>query len=123
MAGIVDRSEVAQFFNTVFHALVDDDTLVELVTALHHAMTHSVDFLQTLDGPDLRIKQGLEDKVHTFLVVGHVVHDHFFLATWQRHLDKSVVDADALHASLGQHRLIVHVVELVLDRTTAAVQD
>ena len=110
MTCVVNRSEVAKFLDTILYALVNDDTLLELVTTLHYAVSYSVDFLQVLDGADFRVEQALEHEVHTFLVVRHVVHDLLLLAIRQFNLDESVIKTDTLYTTLCQYRLIVHII-------------
>ena len=50
-------------------------------------------------------------------------HDLLLASIGQLHLDKSLVEADTLYATLGKDALAVHVVELVLDRTATAVEN
>ena len=83
MASVVHRGKVAKFFNTLFHFGRNDTAIVILVATLHDAMTHGVNLLEVANGANLFIEQHLEHEVHTLLVVGHVVHNHFFLAVWQ----------------------------------------
>ena len=52
-----------------------------------------------------------------------VGHDLLLASVGQLHLDKSLVEADTLYATLGKDALAVHVVELVLDRTATAVEN
>ena len=85
-------------------------------------MAHGVDFIEALDGTILLAEQLLEHEVHTFLVVGHVVHEDFLLSVRQGELQEGVVEADALYATLCQHGLVVHVVKFILDGTTTTIQ-
>ena len=57
VACVVNRSQVAEFLYTVFHALVDNHALAELVAALHDAVSHSVNLVEALDSANLFIEQ------------------------------------------------------------------
>ena len=123
VASVMNRCEVAQTLYASLNTLVHEATLLEEVAALHNTVTNSVDFIEALDGAILFVEQCLEHEVHTLFMVGHVVHQDFLLAVGQSQFQEGVVKSDALHATLCQHRLIVHVVKFVLDGTTSAVQD
>ena len=115
VSGVVDGCQVAEALDAVFHFFGDDAAFLEEVAALHDAVAYGVDFVEAFDGSVFVAEQGLEHKVHAFLVVGHVVHEHFLLAVGQSEFQECLVEADALNAALGEHALIVHVVEFVLD--------
>ena len=83
---------------------------------MHHAVTYGIDFLQVLDDTNLGIGQQREDELHTFGMLGDVVHDLLFLTIGELHLDKCTVQAHALSTTTGHHTLVVHVVQCVLDR-------
>ena len=123
VAQAVYRGEVDQALNALLHLRRDEATLLEEVAALHHAVADSVDLVEVLDGADLRIEQTLEDQGHTLLMGRQVGHDLLLASVGQLHLDKSLVEADTLYATLGKDALAVHVVELVLDRTATAVEN
>ena len=84
-------------------------------------MAHGINFAQVVNGTNLLVEKGLENEVHTLLVVGHVVHNHLFLAVWERQFQESLVKSNAFNTSLCQNRLVVHVVELVLNGRAATV--
>ena len=118
---IVYRCKVAKTLYTVFHFLCYDATLFKQVATLHDTVTHCIYFVKAFDGSILRTEQGLKHEVHTFLMVGHIVHEFCLLAIGKCQLEESVVQSDAFHSALYQDRLVVHVVQLVFDGTTTAV--
>ena len=115
VACVVDGREVAQALDAFLHTLVNDDTLLVEVAALHDAVAHGVNLVKALDGSDFRVEKTLEHEVHAFLVVGHVVHYFLLLAAGQRDLDECLVEADALNSSGCKHGVVVHVVKFVFD--------
>ena len=102
VAGVVYRCQIAEAFDALFHAFVHDDTLLKEVTTLHDAVAYSVDFVKTLYRSYLRIGEQTEHKVHTLLVVGHVVHYLFLLAIGESNLYESLIESDALRTT-GSH--------------------
>src|SRR3712207_491952 len=103
MAYIMHRCKVAKTFYAFFYLPVYDHDFLEKVAALHHTVPYSINLIQILYCPDLRIKQAFEHKIHTLFMVGHIVHNDFLLTVWQSYLDKSLVEPDTLHATLCQH--------------------
>ena len=85
-------------------------------------MSYSVDFVEALDGTDLRIEEALEHEVDAFLVVRHVVHNLLLLAVGESHLNECLVEADTLNTACCQYGVVVHIVKLVLDGRTSTVQ-
>ena len=122
VARIVDGSEIDQTFNARFNLRRDDAALFEDVTALHDAVPYGVDLVQALQCADLGIQQHLEHKRHALLVGGQIGHDLALLSIVEIHLDEGFIEPNALHASLCQHPLISHVIELILDGAAATVQ-
>ena len=102
MAGVVYRCQIAEAFNTFLYAFVHDDTLLEEVTTLHNAVAYGVNLIETLYRSYLRIGEQTEHKVHTLLVVGHVVHYLFLLAIRESNLYESLIESDALRTT-GSH--------------------
>ena len=115
VAGIVDRGEVDEALNALFHFGSHDAALLEEVASLHDAVAHSVDLVEALDGANLGVEKHLEHQGHAFLVGGQVGHDLLLLAVVELHLDECAVDSDALHAALCENALVGHVVKLVFD--------
>ena len=75
----------------------NDDTGRFIVKSQKTGKTY---FVEALDSAILLAEQLLEHEVHTFLVVGHVVHEDFLFAVGQGEFQESVVEADALYATL-----------------------
>ena len=122
MACIVYGSQVAEALDTVLYFLGYDAALLKEVATLHDAVTYGVDLVEALQRTILGVEQQAEYKLHAFLVVGHVVHYLFLAAVFEGHFHEGVVQSYALGATLCQHALVVHVVQLVLDGAAATVQ-
>ena len=111
----MQRSQVGALLKHLQHLIVEQHALVELLAAMHHAVTHGVDFLEVLDGPNLGVGEQREDELHTLGVLGNVVHDGFLLAIGEFHFHESAVQTHALGPTRGQHLFGIHVIERVLD--------
>ena len=57
-AGVVQRGEVGERLDTIDDLLVDEHALREELSAVSHAVTDGVDFLQVLDDAHLRVDEG-----------------------------------------------------------------
>ena len=116
------RGEVDEALDAFLHLWRDEAALLEEVAALHDAVANGPNLVEALDGSELRVEKALEHELHALLVGWQVGHDLLLLAVGELHLDEGVVDADALHATLGEHGLVGHVVEFILNAAAAAVQ-
>ena len=67
--GVVQRSEVGERLDAIDDLLVDEDALWEQFSAVGHAVTDSIDFLQVLDDAHLRVDQCLQNQLDAFGVV------------------------------------------------------
>ncbi len=123
VGGVVQGSQVADGLEGLKHLVGEQHALVELLAAVHHAMTHGIDFLQVLDDTNLGVSQQREDELHALGMLGDVVHDLLLLAIGQFHLDESAVEAHTLCTAAGHHALVVHIVQCILDRTTSTVKN
>ena len=117
----MNRCQVDETLDTLFHLGRDDATLFEQVAALHDAMANGVDFVQTLQRADFRFEQHFEHQRHAFLVRGQVGHDGTFVTVVELHLDESLIQTDTFYTSLCQYGLVVHVVQFILNGTATAV--
>ena len=122
VSGVVHRCEVAKALYALLNLLVHEAALLEKVSALHYTVPHGINFVEAADSSQLGVEQGLEHEVDSFLMVGHIVHDLFFLTVGERKLQKRALNTNALHASLGQNALVVHVVEFILYRRTSTIK-
>ena len=84
MTRVVHGCEVAKVFYSLFYLWCNDAAVVKLIAALNDAMAHSINLAEVFDGTNFLVEKGLENEVHTLLMVGHVVHNHLFLAVWER---------------------------------------
>ena len=110
IGGVVQGSEVGALFESLQHLVGEEHALVELLTAVHHTMTHSVDLIKTLDDTNLRVCEQREDELHTLSMLRDIVHNLLLLTIGQFHFHKSTVQTYALSTTTGHHGLIVHVV-------------
>ena len=122
VTGIVDGCKIDKALDAVFNFLGDDAALLEEVATLHDTVADCINLVEALQCSDFRVKQYLEDECHTFLVGREVGHYLPLLAVVQFHLDERLVKSDTFNTTLSQHRLICHVVQLVLNGTATAVQ-
>ena len=119
---VVDWCEVDKALDAFLHLRRYDAALVEEVATLHDTVTNGVNLIEALDGAYLGVSETFEDQLNAFLVCGEVAHDFLFRAVRELHLDECVVDADALNTTLCEDALVVHVVQLILNRTATAVK-
>ena len=120
---VVQRSQVHALNDLCLHFGGDEHRLVELLAAVHYAVTDSLDLLEVFDTTDLLVHQGLEDEFDTYGMLGHRLLDFHFLAVRQFNQQERVRQTDLLDAALGHNGLALHVEELVLDTATSAVQN
>jgi len=113
MSGVMHRCEVDEALDALLHLGCNDATFLKEVATLHDAMAHGIDLVEALDGPDLVIEEAFEHQCHAFFMRGQVGHDLFFLSVFERYLDESLIQSDALHAALSQHALVGHVIKFV----------
>ena len=118
---IVYWCQVAKTFYTILYRLVYYNALLEEVATLHNTMTYSINFVEALDSTELRVEKTLEYEVNAFLMVRHVVHNLLLLAVRQSYFYESFVKTDTLNTASSEHRVVVHVIELILDGRTSAV--
>ena len=123
LAALADALGVCEYLHTLVNGVHAGGHERTRALDLDHADAAGADLVEVLDGADLRIEQTLEDQGHTLLMGRQVGHDLLLASIGQLHLDKSLVEADTLYATLGKDALAVHVVELVLDRTATAVEN
>src|SRR3712207_1900239 len=83
MTGIVNRCKIAETFYTILYFLSYDTALLEKVTTLHDTMTHSIDFIEALDGTNLLVKENFEDERYAFLMCRQITLYNFILAIRQ----------------------------------------
>ena len=55
---------------------------------MHHAMTYSINLIETLDDTNLRIGKQRENELHALGMLGNVVHNLLFLAIGKLYLYK-----------------------------------
>ena len=108
------------------HDLIGDEHGgIEGLAAVHHAVTHSVDFLHGADHAVLGVHQSIEHGLDGLGMGGHG-HIHgveHFLALYLGLIGELAVDADALAQALGQQDTGLGIEQLVLQRGTACVDD
>ena len=117
---VVQRRQVRALFEGFQHLVGQEHALVELLAAMHHAVTYGINLVKTLDDTNLGVGQQREDELHALGVLRYVVHNLTLLAIGELHLYKGTVQAYTLGTATGHHTLVVHVVQCVLDggRTT-----
>ena len=96
---IVKRSKVTALLKYLQNLIVKNNTLVELLTAVHHAMTDSIDLAKVFDYTNFRIGKQREDELHTFCVLWDVVHHLLLLAIGKLYLHKGAIKTYTLGAT------------------------
>ena len=123
VGGIVQGSQVGALLKLLQHLVGQDDALVELLAAMHHAVAYGVNLLQVFDDANLRIGQKREDKLNALGMLRDVVHNLALLSIGQLHLHEGTVQTDTLSATTCHHTLVVHVVQCILDAGRATIQN
>jgi len=80
--------------------------LFEQVSTLHNAVSNGVNLVQALQCAVFWVKQELEYKLYTFLMVGHIVHYLFLAAVFQRNLYECFVQSYTFCATLCKHTFV-----------------
>ena len=122
MSFIMNWCEVNETLYALFYLGSYQTTLLKKVATLYYSVAYSPYLIKTFDSSELWIKKTFKDQLHTFPVGREVGHNLFFLTIIQLYLDKSFVKTNAFNATLCQHSLIDHVVQLVFNRTATAIQ-
>ena len=113
----MQRSKVGASLESLEHLIGKNHRLVELLTAVHHAVTHGINLREILNHTNLRVGEQREDEFHALGVLGNVVHDLTFLAVGELYFHESAIESHALSATRCHHALVVHVVQCVLNGT------
>ena len=120
VGGVVKGGKGSALLKSGHDVVVDLDGAGELLTAVHHAVTDSVDLLHGGDDTVLRAGELLDDSGDGFGVGGH--GDVFIkdgLAADQGAVLEVTVDADSLSEALGHDLLGVHIDQLLIERGAA----
>ena len=121
MPSIVHRCKITEAFYILFNLRSANNTFRIDITSLHDTMPYGIYFIKTFDSTKRWIEQTIKHKANAFLMGWQVGHNGFLLTIGQFHLDKGIIYANSLDTSLCQHRLVVHVVELILNRTAPTI--
>ena len=76
---IVERSQVIAGRECLHHLGSEANGLIELLTSVHHAMAHGIQFTQILEHSIIALGEHLEDKLHTGSVLLDGAHDAVLL--------------------------------------------
>ncbi len=118
---VVQRCQFGALHNHLLYLRCDKYRFVELLSAVHHAVSDSVYLLQVFDAAEFLIHQCVQNQLNTNGMFGHSLFDFHFLSVGQLHLQERVGQSDFLHAALCHYGLVVHVEQLVLDTAATAV--
>ncbi len=119
---IVKRRDAIALTNHGFHLGGDEHALAEFLAAMHHAVTHGVDFVETLDAAVVGVSEHVEDSLDGALVVGDVQVDVLLGTVVKFQFDECVGQTDFLHAAFGQRLVLLDFNQFVFCGATAAVQ-
>ena len=115
VGGVVQGSQVVASLESCQHLLIEENRLAELLTAMHHTVTYSVELVERLQCAILGTGECLQDKLHTSGVLLDVFFEYYLLAIGQGQLKERAGKANLLDTALGEYRLGVHLEEFVLD--------
>ena len=122
---IVERGNLAALANLRNHFVRHKGTAEKLLSAMHHAVSHSLDVVKRAKASVFLVQQRVK---HSLNADGVVLNRHFahkFLLSGSLMLETSYLKADALDESLREKVIdivVLHVQQLILQRRAAAVE-
>ena len=117
---IVQRRQIVAFFDCRHHFVIDHNRGSKFFSAVYHAMSYCIHFIQTLDHACLGIHQRIQHHLNRLFVGGHICLCFFFFAAC-RLVHQSAVDSDTLAQPLCQYVLCVGIDQLEFQRRASAV--
>ena len=118
---VMKRSQVVTSSKGFHHLWGEQHRLVELLTTMHHTMTHSIQFIETLEHSIFTLCQDLKNPLHTFRVLLHRLF-HLMLLPVQLYRDERVRQTNLFNTSRRDHALIRHVIQCIFNWTAATVK-
>ena len=122
---IVERGNLAALANLRNHLVCHEGTAEKLLSAMHHAVSHSLDVVKRAKASIFLVKQRVKHSLNTNGVVLNRHFAHKFLLSGSLMLETSDLKADALDESLREKIIdivVLHVQQLILQRRAAAVE-
>ena len=123
MRAVVQRRERDQALNALDDLVVDQHRLAEQRAALDDAVADCGNLAEILDDADLAVEQRILDLLKRFGVVLHADLDLLLAAVRGLVAENAHLKADLLAVALGEHLLVVHVDQLILERGAAGVDN
>ncbi len=120
---VVQGSKALQFFESIQSSIIDLDGFGELLSAVHHPVTHGVDLLDALQDTVLRAYQQIQDQVHRFLMGRTVVLDLDLVPAGHLVDAERAPEGHPLYNPLTHNVFLFPVVDHILGRRAAAVQN
>ena len=117
----VERCEVHILLPFLKHFWRNNLALRE-ASACHDAVACSRNFVEALDGAILSVEQGVKHELDTLSVCGACRLDNLRF-TIDFGLQERTLKTDFLDATSGQHALVAHLIELILNGATSAVDN
>ena len=112
---VMQRRQLGKLVDLRDDLIVDEHGAIEVLAALHDAMTDRVDLGQRRDSGALARDQGIEHERDSVIVVRHLrVDDHFVII--KTVLVERLGRTDALANALGHERMRFNIDKLVLQR-------
>ena len=123
VGGVVQRSQIVALLDTGHDLVGDQHGLGELLAAVNHAVTDSVDLGHGADDAVLSVDQSVQNSLDSLGVSGHshisALNDLLALGL----IGKLAIDTDALAQTLGQDLLSLGVEQLILQRRAAGIDN
>ena len=112
---VMQRGQLGKLVDLRDDIVIDEHGTVEVLAALHDAMTDRVDLGQRRDSGALARDQGIKHERDSVIVVRHLrVDDHFVII--KTVLVERLGRTDALANALGHERMRFNIDKLVLQR-------
>ena len=111
---VVQGSQVVAGSECLHNLGGEDNGLVELLAAVHHAVTYSIQFLQAIEHSIVASGEHLENPLYTsgVLLDGAL---HLVLLAVQLYDDAAIWQTNLLNTATCYHALVGHIVERILD--------
>ena len=115
MRTVVQRRERDQALNALDDRVVHEHRLAEDRAALNDAVADRGDLAEIADDADLAVEQRVLDLLERLGVILHADLDLLLAAVSRLMAEDAHFKADFLAVALGEHLLVVHVDQLILE--------
>ena len=118
---VVQGGYVVALLYLLNHFVGDEDAGVEFFSAVNHAVTYGIDFVERFDAAVLFAGKYVEYVLYGRVVLGHGALENHLLAAGQGEFQERVFQTDFLGTALSQYGFGIDVEQFVFNRRTAAI--